>query len=144
MAHAFNPSTWEAEAGRFLRSRPAWSTKARHLPPSLNDLSLVPWDPNGRWKELTPIDCTLILTRLYTHTHTHTRNFNIEGKHSTQSLNRYTSPLFPEALICPPGPREPLKPRWFSAHLFLSSLYSKRKPRLLPRTYLRLWRERAA
>jgi hypothetical protein len=26
-AHAFNPSTWEAEAGRFLSSRPAWSTK---------------------------------------------------------------------------------------------------------------------
>jgi hypothetical protein len=27
VAHAFNPSTWEAEAGRFLISRPAWSTK---------------------------------------------------------------------------------------------------------------------
>jgi hypothetical protein len=26
VAHAFNPSTWEAEAGRFLSSRPAWST----------------------------------------------------------------------------------------------------------------------
>jgi hypothetical protein len=25
--HAFNPRTWEAEAGRFLSSRPAWSTK---------------------------------------------------------------------------------------------------------------------
>jgi hypothetical protein len=25
--HAFNPSTWEAEAGGFLSSRPAWSTK---------------------------------------------------------------------------------------------------------------------
>jgi hypothetical protein len=25
VAHAFNPSTWEAEAGGFLR--PAWSTK---------------------------------------------------------------------------------------------------------------------
>jgi major histocompatibility complex class I len=23
VAHAFNPSTWEAEAGRFLSSRPA-------------------------------------------------------------------------------------------------------------------------
>jgi hypothetical protein len=23
VAHAFNPSTWEAEAGRFLNSRPA-------------------------------------------------------------------------------------------------------------------------
>jgi hypothetical protein len=27
VAHAFNPSTQEREAGRFLSSRPAWSTK---------------------------------------------------------------------------------------------------------------------
>jgi hypothetical protein len=27
LAHAFNPSTLEAEAGRFLSLRPAWSTK---------------------------------------------------------------------------------------------------------------------
>jgi hypothetical protein len=27
VAHAFNPSTWEAEAGRFLSSRPAWSAE---------------------------------------------------------------------------------------------------------------------
>jgi hypothetical protein len=27
VAHAFNPSTWEAEAGKFLISRPAWSTE---------------------------------------------------------------------------------------------------------------------
>jgi major histocompatibility complex class I len=27
VAHAFNPSTWEAEVGRFLSLRPAWSTK---------------------------------------------------------------------------------------------------------------------
>jgi hypothetical protein len=26
-AQTYNPSTWEAEAGRFLSSRPAWSTK---------------------------------------------------------------------------------------------------------------------
>jgi hypothetical protein len=26
-AHTFNPSTWEAETGRFLSSRLAWSTK---------------------------------------------------------------------------------------------------------------------
>jgi hypothetical protein len=25
MAHTFNPGTWEAEAGVFLISRPAWS-----------------------------------------------------------------------------------------------------------------------
>jgi hypothetical protein len=27
VAHTFNPSTWEAEAGGFLSSRSAWSTK---------------------------------------------------------------------------------------------------------------------
>jgi hypothetical protein len=27
VAHAFNPSTWEAEAGGFLNSRSAWSTE---------------------------------------------------------------------------------------------------------------------
>jgi hypothetical protein len=27
VAYAFNPGTWEAEAGRFLSSRPAWSTE---------------------------------------------------------------------------------------------------------------------
>jgi hypothetical protein len=27
VAHAFNPSTQEAEAGGFLSSRPSWSTK---------------------------------------------------------------------------------------------------------------------
>jgi hypothetical protein len=27
VAHTFNPSTWEAEAGGFLSSRPAWFTK---------------------------------------------------------------------------------------------------------------------
>ena len=27
VAHAFNPSTWEADAGGFLSSRSAWSTK---------------------------------------------------------------------------------------------------------------------
>jgi hypothetical protein len=27
VVHAFNPSIWEAEAGEFLSSRPAWSTE---------------------------------------------------------------------------------------------------------------------
>jgi hypothetical protein len=27
VVHAFNPSTWEAEAGGFLSSRPAWFTE---------------------------------------------------------------------------------------------------------------------
>jgi hypothetical protein len=28
VAHAFNSSTWEAEAGRFLILRPAWATES--------------------------------------------------------------------------------------------------------------------
>jgi hypothetical protein len=31
VVHAFNPSTQEAEAGRFLSSRSAWSTTARAI-----------------------------------------------------------------------------------------------------------------
>jgi hypothetical protein len=27
VVNVFNPSTWEAEAGEFLSSRPAWSTE---------------------------------------------------------------------------------------------------------------------
>jgi hypothetical protein len=27
VVHSFNSSTWDAEAGRFLSSKPAWSTK---------------------------------------------------------------------------------------------------------------------
>jgi len=27
VAQAFNPSTWKAEAGGFLSSKPAWSTE---------------------------------------------------------------------------------------------------------------------
>jgi major histocompatibility complex class I len=27
VVHVFNPSTWEADAGGFLSSRPAWSTE---------------------------------------------------------------------------------------------------------------------
>jgi hypothetical protein len=31
VAHAFNPSTWEAEAGGFLSSSPAWSTEFQDI-----------------------------------------------------------------------------------------------------------------
>ena len=34
--HAFNPSTWEAEAGRFLSSRPAQSTEGVPGQPGLH------------------------------------------------------------------------------------------------------------
>jgi hypothetical protein len=43
VAHAFNPSTWEAEAGRFLSSRPAWSTE------------WVPGQPGARATQRNPV-----------------------------------------------------------------------------------------
>jgi hypothetical protein len=36
VAHAFNPSTWEAEAGGFLSSKPAWSTEGVPGQPGLH------------------------------------------------------------------------------------------------------------
>jgi hypothetical protein len=36
VAHTFNPSTWEAEAGGFLSSRPAWSTESVPGQPGLH------------------------------------------------------------------------------------------------------------
>jgi hypothetical protein len=45
VAHAFNPSTWEAEAGRFLSSRPAWSTEWVPGQPGLHRETL-PRKPN--------------------------------------------------------------------------------------------------
>jgi hypothetical protein len=36
VAHAFNPNTWEAEAGEFLSSRPAWSTEQDPGQPGLH------------------------------------------------------------------------------------------------------------
>jgi hypothetical protein len=40
VAHAFNPSTWEAEAGEFLSSRPAWSTECVPGHPGLHRKTL--------------------------------------------------------------------------------------------------------
>jgi hypothetical protein len=36
VVQAFNPSTWEAEAGGFLSSRPAWSTEGIPGKPELH------------------------------------------------------------------------------------------------------------
>jgi hypothetical protein len=36
VVQTFNPSTWEAEAGVFLSSRPAWSTKGVPGQPGLH------------------------------------------------------------------------------------------------------------
>jgi hypothetical protein len=40
VVHTFNPSTWEAEAGEFLSSRPAWSTEWAPGQPGLHRQTL--------------------------------------------------------------------------------------------------------
>jgi hypothetical protein len=40
VVHSFNPSTWEAEAGGFLSSRPAWSTEWAPGQPELHTETL--------------------------------------------------------------------------------------------------------
>ena len=56
VAHAFYPSSWEAEAGGFLSLRPVWSTK------------WVPGQP-GLHRETLP-------QNTHTHTHTQTKQIN--------------------------------------------------------------------
>jgi hypothetical protein len=53
VAHAFNPSTWEAEAGRSLSWRPAWSTEWVPGQPELHreTLSHPPPKPNKTKEE---------------------------------------------------------------------------------------------
>jgi hypothetical protein len=46
VAHAFNPSTWEAEAGGFLSSRPAWTTERVPGQPGLHRETL---SQKGGW-----------------------------------------------------------------------------------------------
>ena len=50
VAHTFNPSTWEAEAGRFLSLRPAWSTEWVPGQPELYRETLS-WKTNKQTKE---------------------------------------------------------------------------------------------
>ena len=52
VAHAFNPSPWEAEAGRFLSSRPAWSIEWVPGQPGLSRETLS-WKNNNNKKQKT-------------------------------------------------------------------------------------------
>jgi hypothetical protein len=49
VAHAFNPSTREAEAGRFLSLRPAWSTK--WVPGQARDIQRNPVSKQSKTKQ---------------------------------------------------------------------------------------------
>jgi hypothetical protein len=53
VAHAFNPSTWEAEAGRFRSSRPAWSTERVPGQPGLYRETLSRKKKNKKQKNTT-------------------------------------------------------------------------------------------
>jgi hypothetical protein len=51
VVHAFNPSIWEAEAGGFLSSRPAWSTECVLGQPWLHRETLYGKKPRGGEEE---------------------------------------------------------------------------------------------
>jgi hypothetical protein len=53
VAHAFYPSTWEAEAGGFLSSRPAWATEWVPGQPGLHRETLSQKTKNKN-KEIEP------------------------------------------------------------------------------------------
>jgi hypothetical protein len=57
VAHAFNPSTWEAEAGGYLSLRPVWSTEWIPGQPGLHGETLS-WKTKQKKKEnVQPIKC---------------------------------------------------------------------------------------
>jgi hypothetical protein len=56
VAHAFDPSTREAEAGGFLSSRPAWSTKWAPGQPGLHRETLSRKNQKKKKKKLTNVE----------------------------------------------------------------------------------------
>jgi hypothetical protein len=54
VAHSCNPSTWEAEAGGFLSSRPAWSTEWVPGQPGLHGETLSKNQKEKRKKKRHP------------------------------------------------------------------------------------------
>jgi hypothetical protein len=70
VAHAFNPSTWEAEAGGFLSSRPAWSTEWVPGQPGLHRKTLSrknkkQKNPKQNKNGLSHCQCLIALNNLY-------------------------------------------------------------------------------
>jgi hypothetical protein len=59
VALAFNPSTWEAEAGRFLGSRLAWSTECVPGQPGLHRESLLPKTKTNKQTKPTTTKITI-------------------------------------------------------------------------------------
>jgi hypothetical protein len=61
VAHAYNPSIWEAEAGGFLSSRPAWSTKWVPGQPGLYRETLSRKNKNKQTNKDSSDPCWLLL-----------------------------------------------------------------------------------
>jgi hypothetical protein len=53
VAHTFNPSTWEAETGGFLSSRPAWSTELVPEHPGLHSETISKTKTKTKTKKKT-------------------------------------------------------------------------------------------
>jgi hypothetical protein len=66
VAHTFDPSTWEAEAGRFLSARPAWV-------PVQPGLQRNPVSKNQKKKNY-------IYIYIHTHTHTHIYMYTYDNR----------------------------------------------------------------
>jgi hypothetical protein len=64
VAHAFNPSTREAEAGGFLSSRPAWSTEGVPGQPGLQRETLSRKTKKKK-KILQSLDIVSVMTEIY-------------------------------------------------------------------------------
>jgi hypothetical protein len=56
VAHTFNPSTWEAEAGRFLSSRPAWATSEFQGSQSYTEKPCLEKQTNKQTKKKKPTE----------------------------------------------------------------------------------------
>jgi hypothetical protein len=60
VAHAFNPSTWEAEAGGFPSSRPAWSTEFQDSQGYTEKPCLKNKNKNKQTKKQMPNKCAKV------------------------------------------------------------------------------------
>jgi hypothetical protein len=93
VVHTFNPSTWEAEAGRFLSSRPAWSTEQVSGQPRLHKetLSRKPGEKKRTSRERKKVTSNYLSsisrdTHIHTYTHTHTHIQTHIHTHTIQKI----------------------------------------------------------
>jgi hypothetical protein len=66
VAHTFNPSTWEAEAGRFLSSRLAWSTDEFQDKQGYTEKPCLENQPTNQPKKIQCMQLLPFTSKLYT------------------------------------------------------------------------------